>query len=75
MEESKVGITLIPMSPSKQSKSNAEMQQLKMENGRLKRKLEELEELHTQKGHFIVKLEQRIVELEELVVVLQSLVR
>ena len=65
----------LPEPPSKQSKSKSELQKLKMENDRLKRKLEDMEELHTQKGHFIVKLEQRIVELEEKVVELESQVK
>jgi hypothetical protein len=45
--------------------SSLELDNLKMENGRLKRQMAELEELFTQKGHFIVKLEQRIAQLEE----------
>jgi predicted nucleic acid-binding Zn-ribbon protein len=72
MEESKLPVTRILTPPSKQSISNSELQEINMENGRLRRKLEELEELHTQKGHFIVKLEQRIVKLEEKVVELES---
>jgi hypothetical protein len=71
----------LPKPPPKQRKSNSqltsllptvskpdvnpELEKLQLENGRLKRQLQELEELYTQKGHFIVKLEQRIEKLEE----------
>ena len=51
--------------PKPSSPSLDEFDKLRKDNDYLKKQLSELEELYTQKGHFIVKLESEIEQLKE----------